>query len=1185
MAKPSKRNAEEAFEEVMQPEVEVTGEKKRKKRRKNKKSDVVNALEESKRAKDIQEDNEQEFGAHEEPAQPEAEPEAISHGGKSKKKRKRAWKEKHALATPSSPTTPKKQTKGANKPMIEPEQEEPTPPTPNADGSEKKKKKRRRKKGKGGKGTDADAVDQQNEAAEASHDDDAQLQETPKATGTIGSHPVESVKDIKRRKKEAKKLARRQLQNQLEGGVEAESTSDHVKIAEPAEHPLAATLSDDMESAKKSKRRRKRSRSGRQSELIKREDSEADDQEGPEPAAVKKDSPEVTSIPLASRIEVPDEMKSRQEQTEADGDASSADELDVEVDEEDALALAIPEKKRKHKKHGHHTDYRDERQRKKSWYISEGTGGVFIDQDPILTSDDEHLILSTRSEARIYSRSTSLVVRSLRSEDPGHIVCYVLLKSNPSLLLVGTSEGIVSLWDWTDGSLLDAWSTADGLKQIVPITKEGALSILALYHKAKRYTLKAFHLGTGTDEATEVATLQDRKHLGTIMFFQVAGIIVTFAHSRVIIGHCRDFDLDQLNDNSFIWHELKLPSKVASFDAQVGPPVGKKRKLARIDLAVGMASGDILTYEDIAFKIRGKEQDPKSEDIEPRTLSWHRNLVNTVKWSPDGNYIISGGSETTLVMWQLDTNQQQYLPHLSNPILNLAVSDRGSAYALRLADNAVMVLGTANYSPETNVSGLAAPTTGRLVASLHPISSERLLVACPADPLLRIKSEDHNTSLQTYDLSADSQLGRQALTRNITTVVNVDPEGRPLREPNVSHLEISADGKWLATIDEWEPPAHDLDATHLPGEREVRKENSEIRLRIWSHNDDQGDWELVTRVDDPNSVARILSLQSNPARAEFAAVGADGIIRIWQPRARVRDGVRVRDAQGRQLFTWMSIHAVNVPMHGKEEAESAGMAYSDDGSILVVSLELDKKAVHWTYLIDARFGEVVHSEPNLVTAGERCLAFAGRSLVLLSKIICVYDVVNTQIVSRTELAKEYSDEGSSRFLSVNRLNNTFAIGFNRGGKHGGRLIILNVNKLGDGALLQEKIPGQIRALLASPSASGFVVIDGYSQIKQVKPPGQSRGLISTAAVEPEELAKGLDRVFGQGQAVNGEVNGAGAGAASKTRLLTNGDQGQDQIAGRTLDEALGFGTSATAPGVDDLFERIAGVFARPVVEA
>src|ERR1700733_11875966 len=76
-----------------------------------------------------------------------------------------------------------------------------------------------------------------------------------------------------------------------------------------------------------------------------------------------------------------------------------------------------------------------------------------------------------------------------------------------------------------------------------------------------------------------------------------------------------------------------------------------------------------------------------------------------------GNYIISGGSETVLVLWQLDTGKQQFLPHMSATIQNIVVSPTGTSYGIQLADNSAMILSTAKLEPTTNISGIQTCVT------------------------------------------------------------------------------------------------------------------------------------------------------------------------------------------------------------------------------------------------------------------------------------------------------------------------------------------------------------------------------------------------------------------------------------------------------------------------------------------
>ncbi|RMZ91805.1 hypothetical protein DV736_g957, partial [Chaetothyriales sp. CBS 134916] len=1037
----------------------------------------------------------------------------------------------------------------------------------------KSKRRRQKKKGKSHAIDDTkpivDKATNHAEDGERPQDVGIEDQQEPTPVKSMGSHSVETIQEAKRRKQKERKLLKRQSQRPLEGDTNHDpaSTLRLPEVPSANSDPHAAESAADNKQSKKRKRHNHVSTT--QPHLANHDFSKIEQSHDVTAMDVDLNGPEVKTISLEHRITVPDDFESRQHMPKMNGDALSADtdehKLALEGSDAQPLEISAGDKVRP-KKHGHRAYRKSSKYQTKQWTISEGVGGIFIDQDPILTADDQHMIISTRAQVRIYSRVTSLLVRKLElePEEDGPIVSCSLLTTDDSLLIVATSRGVVSIWNWTDGTVLEVCLTGNGLKEIVPFSRDGVTSIVAVHATDDKDTVKVFNLATGSQDAEEVAKIYECRDVERIQFFESVGIIVISARSLFEIGHCRNFVAADLDGDSFKWYRLRLPANVASFDARVSPDVGR-RLLARLDLTMGLSNGDILNYTDVLSKLMGREKGRLTE-IEPQKLSWHRYSVNTVKWSRDLTHIISGGSETTLVIWQLDTNRQQYLPHLSAPILNISVSEKGSAYALRLADNSVMVLATTNLTPETNVSGLAAPVYGPLIATLDPNSSEKVLLACPAAALQPLRQEDQNIYLQTYDIYTDTQLGRQALTRNLTTVVNVDPEGRPRREPNVSRLQISADGRWLVTIDEWRPLHHDLDATHLFDETQARKHDSETRLRIWAYNTDRGDWKLVTRVDEPNSVARILSVQTDPTKPEFAAVGADGIIRVWQPKARVRDGVLVRDAQGKQLFTWMNRYAVNVPLYCYEEAKSAALTYSEDGSIIAVSLELDRKGSQWAHLLDARTGKIVHSIPDLVTVGERCLAISGRYLLLLSRTFCVYDLIACQVICRTELAPHFHSPKSSRFLAVNRLDNTVAFALSRGGRQSSHLTVIDANKLDKGPVLETKVPGQTRALMAHVATTGFVLIDSFHQVRIVKPPSSARALVSlnstTAANEPEEVAKGLDRLFGTTTAVSGD-----------NQYLLGGET--QIVTGRGLEEAFSFATSEQAPNMEKLFEWVA----------
>src|SRR3984885_4605979 len=208
---------------------------------------------------------------------------------------------------------------------------------------------------------------------------------------------------------------------------------------------------------------------------------------------------------------------------------------------------------------------------------------------------------------------------------------------------------------------------------------------------------------------------------------------------------------------------------------------------------------------------------------------------------------------------------------------------------MRMADNTVMVLSTSDLVPKTNISGLsmARGSSTKLRTTIITKEPDQLLLATPSDLSAspQPSSNQSATMLQTFNLRTSHQVSRQALARNVTTVINVDPKGRRIVDPDVMHLEVSHDGLWLATVDEWVSPETDCEPLDHQEERSRSLCKTETFLRFWSWKEKSQTWEMTTRIDQPHSAAprSVLGTAVNPVRAEFASAGSDGYVRTWAP--------------------------------------------------------------------------------------------------------------------------------------------------------------------------------------------------------------------------------------------------------------------------------------------------------------
>jgi NET1-associated nuclear protein 1 (U3 small nucleolar RNA-associated protein 17) len=160
---------------------------------------------------------------------------------------------------------------------------------------------------------------------------------------------------------------------------------------------------------------------------------------------------------------------------------------------------------------------------------------------------------------------------------------------------------------------------------------------------------------------------------------------------------------------------------------------------------------------------------------------------------------------------------------------------------LTLANNSVIVLSTTELEPKTNIVGIQSrridheqmPKESKsgnayfdifrsVPLTINPRKpSEVLFAVSSSQPRSVPSSQSRKKSLQTepylqtYDLANQRPQARQALTRNNATEPNVAPDGGQIKEPNVTHMQISHDGDWLATIDEWvSTPMYELHGRH-----------------------------------------------------------------------------------------------------------------------------------------------------------------------------------------------------------------------------------------------------------------------------------------------------------------------------------------------------------------------------------
>ncbi|KAJ9662233.1 NET1-associated nuclear protein 1 [Coniosporium apollinis] len=929
------------------------------------------------------------------------------------------------------------------------------------------------------------------------------------------------------------------------------------------------------------------------------------------------------------------------------------------VDAQPVIVHQAPSLQKSHKK-----SKKSKRSPVSAWYTSQATGGRFLSADPVFSKDEKYIILAAPRTIHIYSAATSLLVRTLPIDGEGSISAYALSKSNADNVYVATSSGLIFLWDWVRGQQLQQWQTGSQIYGLVTATSESFQGeVVYTQERGSHSTITARLLHQG-DKASESILLYKGKNMRPLQSFTVlAGgrVVVATASDTLIVGNVERPAISVLKDMTFTWREIKATESITCFDVQmrhqlpVQPTKAQRKALAQgtkqhVDIAIGCGDGAIYVYNDLLNQLIAAERptkDSKSSALPtPRILHWHREPVGTLKWSLDGKYILSGGRETVLLLWQLDTGKRQELPHLTSAIENLTISPTGSSYAVQLADNSVIVLSTSELNAKTNIAGIQsrvlipdetdtadhqaatsakqkdAPTSvdafSQVPCVINPLRPIQLLLAVPASQS-RIEANQRSLAapyLQAFDISSAHHVYRQALTRNNATIVNVGPNATKLIEPNVTHLQVSHDGKWLTTVEEWLPPKSDVE--HLAADEQMAREEQSLRreiyLKFWAWNEEKEQWMLETRIDAPHVSpdgvlpGRLLDLIAEPNRVGFATVGEDGSVRMWKPKTRLRDGTVVRGSNAEGLVIWSSrfvveleqgIDALDAEVDARTTSTTlaARLAFSSDGSVLTVAQERSHNGGQGLiHFIDTATGEIRQSRAGLYDGGLISLGFLDRYLIILSNDLTVWDIVDDELsysISLSLPSITLAQRSAVAHLAVNLTDNTFAISLpDQVDGHGLRSKVFVFDPAQPQPIYSNRLPHIVTALLPAHRAKGYIALDAAAEIRIIGPraaaaipliqptaaPEQSLATVADEeAAEPAEAA-GDDQDAGVEEAV---ADAAAAGDVPEEMAIDDADDDANPVVRpEQLAEIFDVGPSFALPPVKELFDAVVGLYAR-----
>ena len=138
--------------------------------------------------------------------------------------------------------------------------------------------------------------------------------------------------------------------------------------------------------------------------------------------------------------------------------------------------------------------------------------------------------------------------------------------------------------------------------------------------------------------------------------------------------------------------------------------------------ATGDVKGNIRIWyclnESLPVSVRGVEKKAQTT-----TLHWHAHAVSSIAFTPNGAYLLSGGEESVLVIWQLRTGRKEFVPRVGAPINTISISRMGSGeeeYLLGLADATYLFVSSATLKVSRSYSRIKLSRNFKL-PGLHSV--------------------------------------------------------------------------------------------------------------------------------------------------------------------------------------------------------------------------------------------------------------------------------------------------------------------------------------------------------------------------------------------------------------------------------------------------------------------------------
>eukprot|EP01137_Pigoraptor_chileana_P009467 Opistho-2@57784 len=496
-------------------------------------------------------------------------------------------------------------------------------------------------------------------------------------------------------------------------------------------------------------------------------------------------------------------------------------------------------------------------------------GGTLTSKPPLYSHDGKYFFCACSRYVKVFSVASGECVRTL----VGHTDDVTFLAHNPSnaLQLISCSlDGTIRVWDYNDSVQLRHHDLQIPLHYVAlhPALPPNTALVVSTVTNLKKGVLK---------NASRVYIYRLKPGKGTKKTTLFKG------------GECVAAAISP--DGLRFAMVAKKKLYLCDIKAATVEKFGHTHKLLALAfhpkepcIATGDATGKVTLW----YCIGGERPAVTT------TMHWHSHAVASIAYSGDGAYLLSGGHESVLVIWQLATDNKQFLPRLGGPIRHICISADEEHFLLAHGDNAIRIVSSASLEIEHMIKGFrrAEGVSDRLPPTGLVVQPNTGLIVTNGLP----------GTLQFYDPRADRHVTEaEIIPRNYVSRRN----NAPINYAHVERAAFSADGAWMATIER----------------REAGILSEESRMKFWRVSPDsstRAPYTLTTCCDAPHS-KRVEALVFHPRVHMAVTCGLDRRFKIWE---------KTSDSSSSWFCRSVDFYQ-GLPAHAA--------AFSEDGSLVAVA--------------------------------------------------------------------------------------------------------------------------------------------------------------------------------------------------------------------------------------------------------